>query len=226
MMSTRSWPLLPLLLVALLAQGCASGPPPTPTELGEAALVEGDWRSAKTHFAEALRTDARFGRAWLGQARAQLMARDPEGALRSLASLSKVDRELFRGQARDVYAGSLEGATRRRLDQKKTESALVAARALLKLDADRRGLPSLLGRALLGEAARWKWLGRRDAALVLYREACVVVPGKLDAWVGAAEILLENGKGKEAVRLLAAARKRHPTARSIRSLTIQALSLR
>ena len=215
-----------LLLAAALLQGCVSGPPPTAVELGEAALSQGDWRSAKTHFADALRGDSRLGRAWLGQARAQLMARDPEGSLRSLSSLSKIDRDLFRGEARVPYGDALEGATRSRLGQKKPESALVAVRALSKLEPDRRGLSSLLGRVLIAEADHRKWQGDSARALMLYREACTVVPGTLEAWIGAAEILLEMGQGKEAIHLLALARKRHPTAGSIRTLTIQALNLR
>lgn len=218
---------LPFLLFALaLLQGCVSGPPQPPVELGEIALAQGDWRSAKTHFAEALRMDARLGRAWLGQARTQLMARDPEGSLRSLSSLSKLDRDLFHGDARAPYSDALEAATQSRLDRKQPESALIAVRALSKLDPERRGLSSLLGRALIGEAERRRWQGDREGALTLYREACTVVPGTLEAWVGAVEILLESGRGKEAMHLLALARKRHPTAGSIRSLTIQALSLR
>ena len=217
---------LAALLAVVLLQGCANGPPPTSVELGEAALSQGDWRVARTHFADALRTDARMGRAWLGQARAQLMSRDAEGSLRSLSSLSKVDRELFLGQARAPYGDALEGATRSRLNRKKSESALVAVRALSTLDPKRRGLSSLLGRALIDEASRRSWQGDRDRALALYREACTVVPGNLEAWVGAAEILLEMGQGREAIQLLALARKRHPTAGSIRTLTVQALSLR
>jgi tetratricopeptide (TPR) repeat protein len=218
--------LLPAILVVVLLQGCTSGPPPTPIELGEAALSQGDWRLAKVHFAEALRTDTRMGRAWLGTARTQLMARDAEGALRSLASLSKVDRALFLGEARVSYGDALEGAARHRLDRKKSESGLAAVRALSKLDPGRRGLSSLLGRALIAEAERRSWQGDRARALALYREACTVVPGTLDAWVGAAEILLEMRRGKEAIKLLALARKHHPTAGSIRTLTIQALSFR
>jgi tetratricopeptide (TPR) repeat protein len=218
--------LLPALLLVVLLQGCASGPPPTPIELGEAALAEGDWSSAKSHFADALRMDARVGRAWLGTARAQLMARDAEGALRSLGRLSKVDRNLFLSDARESYGDALDGAARLRLDRKKSESGLVAVRALSKLDPERRGLSSLLGRALIAEAGRRSWQGDRARALALYREACAVVPGKLDAWIGAAEILLELHRGKEAMQLLAMARKHHPTAGSIRTLTIQALSVR
>ena len=228
-MASKSQRLLGLpffLLAAVLLQACASGPPPTPVELGESALSEGDWRSAKSYFAEALRIDSGLGRAWLGQARAQLLARDPERSLKSLSSLSKTDRGLFLGEGRDPYVDALEAAAKSRLGRKKPGAALVAARALSKLDPDRRGLSSLLGRALIGEADQQKWKGERERALTLYREACVVVPGTLDAWVGTAELLLESGRGKEAMQLLAAARKRHPTAGAIRTLTIQALGLR
>ena len=226
MTAKRFLPVLVLLLATLLFHGCASGPPPTPVEKGEAALTSGDWRSAKTHFAEALRADARFGRAWFGQARAQLAGRDPEGALRSLSSLSKVDRDLFVGSARSTYADALEAATRYRLDREQSEAALIAVRALAKLEPDRRGLGPLLGRALVEEAARIRWLGDREAALMLYRETCEVMPYALEAWLGAAEILIEFKRGREAMRLLEAARKMHPTAGQICTLTIQALGVR
>jgi len=226
MTSKRLLPLLVLLIAALLSPGCASGPPPTLVEQGEAALAVGDWRSAKTHFAAALRGDQRDGRAWLGQARAQLAGRDPEGALRSLTSLSRVDRALFVGEARATYAEGLAEATRHRLDREQSEAALIAVRALAKLEPNRRDLRPLLGRALVGEATRKRWRGEREAALALYREACQVVPDNLEAWVGAAEILIEFKQGKEAMRLLEIARRAHPTAGQIRTLTIQALSLR
>jgi tetratricopeptide (TPR) repeat protein len=155
-----------------------------------------------------------------------LAGRDPEGTLRSLSSLSRVDHALFAGDARSTYAEGLDAATRQRLSREQSEAALVAVRALSKLEPDRRGLGPLLGRALVGEAAHKRWLGDQKAALSLYREACQVVPYTLDAWLGAAEILLEFKQGKEAIRLLEIARKNHPTAGQIRTLTIQALGLR
>jgi tetratricopeptide (TPR) repeat protein len=226
MKSKRFWTVLFLCSAMLFSHGCASAPPPSPVELGEAALATGDWRSAKTRFAEALRADPRSGRAWLGQSRAQLAGRDPEGSLRSLSSLSKVDRALFSGDARSTYMDALEGATHGRLEREQSEAALVAVRALVKLEPDRRGLDRLLGRTLVAEAERRRWLGDRERALSLYREACQVVPHTLEAWVGAAEMLLERKQGKEAMRLLEAARKTHPTAGQIRTLTIQALDFR
>lgn len=227
MHSTR--PILAGLMLGLalaLVQGCASGPPPTPTELGELALAEGDWRSAETHFAEALRLDRTEGRAWLGQARAQLLGRDPEGSLRSLSSLAEVDPERFRSEAQEVYTDSLDAALRVRLERKQSEAALAAARALVKLEPKRNGLPRLLGLALIQEAERLRLLGDRKQALALYREACDVTPRDLDAWVAAAEILLETKKRKQAMELLEMARKSHPTAGAIRTLTLQALRMR
>ena len=216
-----------LIALGLLSlQGCATGPPPTPTQLGLAALETGDWRAAKTQFAIALRADAKNGEAWLGQARAQLMGRDPEAALRSLSSLAKVDRRRFQTQARETYADALEDASRQRLTRKQPEAALAAVRALAQLEPERPGLGGLLGPALIAEADRRRMVGDRPAALDLLREACGVVPHRLEAWVGAAEILLETRQGNEAIRLLEAARVYHPTAGSIRMLTLQALNLR
>ncbi len=226
MTSKRFLSVLSLGSILLLCHGCASGPPPSPVELGEAALANQDWRSAKTHFAAALRAQPRSELAWFGQARAQLAGRDPEGALRSLSSLSELDHGLFSVDARSAYADSLEGATRQRLDRDQSEAALIAVRALVKLEPDRRGLDHLFGRALVEEADRRRWMGDSKTALVLYREACHVVPHTLDAWVGTAEILLELGQGKEAMRILETARKNHPTSGQIRTLTIQALGLR
>jgi len=73
----------------------------------------------------------------------------------------------------------------------------------------------------------WRRLeGESRPALSLYREACQVAPATLDAWLGAGEILIELNRGKEAIQLLEMARKTHPTAGQIRTLTIQALALR
>ena len=107
---------LGLLFVGVLLQACASGPPPTATDLGEQALERGDWRSARNQFTIALRSDPRDGRAWLGQARAELAGRDPEAALGSLGNLARVDRArwLDPDQGKPVYADALEAATRRR----------------------------------------------------------------------------------------------------------------
>ena len=69
-------------------------------------------------------------------------------------------------------------------------------------------------------------MGEAKPALALYREACEVTPGNLEAWVGAAEILLEKKKRKEAIRLLEAARANHPTAGAIRTLSLQAMRIR
>jgi len=209
-----------------LLEGCASGPPPTPIELAEQALIEEDWRTAQSQFAIALRADPGSGRAWLGQARAQLGGRDPEAALTSLGQLARVDRARFLGDAQQTYADALEGATRQRLAGKQVAAAYLAARALAKVDPERRGLHRLLGKAILAEADRLRLLGDPQSALPLFQEATRVVPESLEAWVGAAEIMIESRQGKDAVRLLEAARQYHPTAGEIRMLTIHALSAR
>ena len=140
--------------------------------------------------------------------------------------LNPVDRALFSGDARSTYVDSLEAATSVRLAREQSEAALVAARALVKLEPDRQDLDQLLGRTLVAEAERRRWLGDQQAALSLYREATHIVPNTLDAWVGAAEILIELKQGKQAMQLLEVARKTHPTAGQIRSLTIEALDFR
>jgi len=226
MPSKRSSAISSLVVILSLAAGCASGPPPSALELGDAALEHGDWRAAGTHFAQALREDPGQPRAWLGQSRAQILGRDPEAALASLGRLSQLDPAFFRAAAVVPYAEALEAATGSRLQRRQAEAALVSARALVELEPDRRGVDRLLGRALLAEAERRRLLGESGAALTLYREACTVTPQSLEAWVGAAELLLKAGKGKETVKLLEAARKLHPTAGSIRSLTLQALKVR
>lgn len=216
-----------LLLVLLLAlAGCASGPPPTLGEQGWAALEAGDWRTAKTRFAEALRANDHDAAAWHGQAAAQLAGRDAEGALRSLGSLAKVDPERFRGAGRETYAAALERAVAQRIDRKQSGPALAAARALAALEPDRSGLERLLGRALMAEADHKRLRGKPAEALALYEEAARRMPAELDAWVGAAEILLERKKGREAMRLLEAARRSHPTAGVIRTLARQAMRYR
>ena len=215
-----------LALVIALIEGCASGPPPTDTELGEQALARGDWRRAKSHFAIALKKDPRAGRAWLGQSRAQIDGRDPESALRSLSSLAGVDPERFRGEGRAVYANALHEAAAARLAKGQSQAALVAARALAKLEPQRRGLDRVLGEAILAEAGRLRLRGNREAAFALYQEAAKFVPQRLEGWLGAAEILIESNRGKVAVRLLQAAREYHPTSGEIRMLSIQALSAR
>lgn len=217
---------LALALGMGLTAGCASAPPPTPNELGEAALAQNDWRAALTHFARALELDARDGRALQGQAASQLRGRDPEAALDTLGRLSKLDPERFRFEARPLYADALEAATARRLERKQSQAALVAARALAGLEPRRNGLPRLIGRALLDEADRLRLRGDAKSALALYQEARRVTPGVLEAWIGAAEILIENRQGKQAIRLLEAAREFHPTAGAIRVLTLQALRVR
>jgi tetratricopeptide (TPR) repeat protein len=227
MLSTRRLlaTLIALCLLGLVS-GCASEPPPSATDLGERALAEGDWRSAKSHFAEALRMDSIDGRAWLGQARAQLAGRDPEGALRSLSSLSQADPERFRQEGQETYGDSLESAGVRRLDRKQTEAALGAVRALKKLEPSRPRLDRLLGRALVAEADRRRLAGDRKTALAFYLEACAETPQSLEAWIGAAEILLEQNETGQAMSLLESARRSHPTAGAIRSLTLQVLQTR
>ncbi len=206
--------------------GCASGPPPSPTELGWQAVAARDWVGARTHFDAALRENSADGAAWHGRAAAQLGARDPEGALSSLGRLAKVDPERFRGEAAQTHGDVLAAATRARLDRDDPAAALQAVRALARLEPARRGLAGLLGETVVAAGDRLRMDGRRDEALALFEEATRVLPGRLDGWVGAAEILLEQREGKRAIRLLEAARQSHPTARQIRSLTLQALRFR
>ncbi|MBJ19960.1 MAG: hypothetical protein CL933_11135 [Deltaproteobacteria bacterium] len=228
-MTSSSRSILAVLLLGLalgLCQGCISGPPHSAKERGERAFLQGNWRSAKKYFAEALRLEATDGRAWLGQARAQLLGRDAEGTLRSLSSLAKVDPDRFHGEARKTYLSGLEGAVRQRLGRRQSEAALQAVRALAELDPDRNGLSRLLGLSLMAEGDRLRLIGDRDRALLLFREANQAIPHSLDAWVAAAEILIERGDGKRAMQLLKAARKSHPTAGAIRMLTLQVLQMR
>lgn len=219
---------LPIAVLCLVLgwSGCASGPPPTATELGWRAIAARDWASARTHFEAALREDGADGRAWHGRAAAQLGARDPEGALTSLGRLARVDPDRFRGEAAETHGDVLAAATRLRLDRRQRTEALQAARALARLEPARRGLAGLLGEALVAEGDRLRMEGRREDALALFEEATRVLPGRLEGWVGAAEILLELRQGKRAIRLLEAARRTHPTAGQIRSLTLQALQVR
>jgi tetratricopeptide (TPR) repeat protein len=212
-----------LVLFVALVEGCASGPPPTPTELAEQALLRGDWRMAQRQFEVVLHTDPRNGRAWLGAARAHLVGHDPEQALSSLGMLARVDPLRFKGEARPTYADALEGVTKLRLARKQTPSALVAVRALAKLDPERRGLNRILGDVILAEADRLRLRGDRQAAFALFQEATRVVPQMLSGWIGAAEMLIESEQGKGAVRLLESARQYHPASGEIRMLTIQAL---
>ena len=217
---------LGFLSFVVFLQACASGPPPTPTQLGEAALAAGDWRSAQTHFAQALDLDEANGRAWFGQAKAQLAGRDPESALRSLAALARVDRTLFNEDAQPCYADTLESVTQHRLERNQPEAALAAARALAKADPSRRSLPRLLGQSLFAEGDRRRLIGERDQALALFMEANRVSPQFLEGWVAAAELMIEARKGREAVRLLEEARQYHPSAGALRTLTVQALHAR
>ena len=214
------------LAVWVLLAGCATGPPPTETELGEQALLEGDWREALTHFALALRVDAADGRARLGQARAHLAGRDPEASLRSFGALAQVDRVRFQGEARAPYADALAAAIRVRLRRDQSEAALAAARALAQLEPDRVGVRRLLAEALLGEAERQRLRGDAQKAYALYVETTRTDPSQLAGWIRSAELLIEAKDGKGAVRLLEAARRHHPTAGEIRTLTIQALRFR
>lgn len=217
---------LALALVVSAIGGCASGPPPTPTELGESALAEGDWRAALNHFTVAVKADSANGRAWLGRGQAFLTGRDPEAALQSLVQLSKVDVGRFRGAGRSTYGDALAGAIRLRLERQQAEAALVAARALSQLEPNRGGVRRLLGEALLAEGDRQRLRGDPRAAYALLSEATQVDPSQLAAWIASAELLIEAKDGKGAVRLLEAARKHHPTAREIRTLSIQALGSR
>lgn len=212
-----------LLGALLFLPSCAAGPPPTATERGLAALAREEFAIASGYFAEALRANPQNGEAWQGQATAQVGALDPESALRSLARLAQVDAARFSGEGKATYADALASATKQRNAQGHHEAALQSARALVQLDPERRGLDRLFGQALLKEGERLARFGRQKQAFALYAEACKIVPQQLEAWVGAAEILIVSGKGKAAVRLLESARKHHPTAGSIRSLTLQAM---
>jgi len=214
-----------LILIGLL-QACASGPPPTATELGEAALARGDWAQARIHFHGALADDPGQGRAWLGQAQAEVEGRDPEAALRSLSGLARVDRARFEQDAPEIYADTLEAVTRQRLARGQAEPAFAAAQALARADPERRGLGALLGRAIVAEADRHRLLGEREKALELFGEACTVAPELLEAWISTAELMIETGRGREAVRLLEQARRFHPSSGELQTLSVQALRAR
>jgi tetratricopeptide (TPR) repeat protein len=207
-------------------QGCASGPPPTATELGEQALVEGDWRGALVHFALALREQPSDGRAWLGQAQAHLAGRDAEAALQSLGRLAKIDPERMAGQGRETVTDVLAAVTRVRLKRSQSQAALVTARELSRMDPNRADVRRLLGDALFAEGDRLRLRGDPKSAYRLFAEATQVDPSQLSAWIGSAELLIEARDSKGAVRVLEAARRHHPTSGEIRTLTIQALRSR
>lgn len=214
-------------VACMLAMACTNPPPLSETQLGEWALDnDGDWRQAKIHFALALRAEPRSARALHGQARAHLAARDPEAALASLGKIVKYDPAYFKTKAGATYGNALEAVTVRRIAGKKTQAGLVSARALVKHDPNRTGVKRLLGQALLAEADHRRLRGDRKTAYVLFEEASRVAPQEIAGWIGAAEILIEYGKNKQAVQMLKAARRFHPTNGEIRTLSIQAISTR
>ncbi len=216
---------LVLLGLTLWGVACASGPPPTLVEQGDAAFAEGAYRAADALYQQALEAQPRSLEALHGRARVAVVLRRPEDALRAYGQIGRIDRAYLTGRAAPDHARALYEAATSRLDTGEAGKALQAMRVLSKVDAGYPGTPVLLARVL---TAYGEWLvmhGRRDEAMRHYKEAMATDPGLAAAYVGAAEILLTAGDRGAALALLTDAQRKSPGDRRIRALTVQAMGL-
>jgi tetratricopeptide (TPR) repeat protein len=214
-----------LLGLALWVVGCQSGPPPSLVEQGNLAFAEGQYRAADALFAQALATNARWVEALHGRARVAVAMHQPEAALRGYTQISKIDRSYITRLAKRDYAQALFEAARGRLDTQASEQALQAMRALERLMPGYPGFDAQMARVLTSHAAWLTMHGRRAEAMRLYKQAISLDPSSAAPYVGAAEILLTDGKRQAALALLTDAQRRSPGDRRIRALTVQAMGL-
>jgi tetratricopeptide (TPR) repeat protein len=214
-----------LALIALLPVGCASPPPPSLAEQGDAAFERGAYREADRLYSEAIRVRADDPWALYGSARTALRLHDPERSLGLYARLDRADREFFRDVAGAEYARTLRAAGLARLDAGRTGGAVKAFRALRQVDPNEKGIRDLLSRALTAYGQDLVMHGRREEAMKIYREAIALTPRSAAPYVGAAEILISTGRRKDALALLQGAREHNPTDSRVRALTVEAMGL-
>jgi tetratricopeptide (TPR) repeat protein len=216
--------LLTLCAIAGLA-ACRSDPPPGLVEQGDAAWTSGEFSRADELYARALDEDPASRAALLGRARTAVALNDPERALGLHGALAKVDRVYWQQEARDDYALALMEAARTRLAAGRSDAAVAALRALRRIDPEGVATREMFARALVARAAQLAMRGDREAALELYREAIAIDAHEVAAYVGAAEILIGNGRKQEAMTLLELARQTDPTDTRVRALTLEAMGL-
>lgn len=213
-------------LLGLLLAACQSGPPPSWVEQGDAALAAGEAQRADAFYVRALEEGTpEAARALHGRARAALVLRDPERALRIYRGLARTHRAYWQDAARADYAEALFAAGRQRLADGRAAEAVEALRAARRVDPARDALGRWLRKALCAHAEALAMHGRRDEALGLFREAFEADPGAIGAYVGAAEILIGTGRKQEALALLEVARRADPNDGRVRALTMEAMGL-
>ena len=215
-----------LLAFVALTLACQSGPPPTPLDRAHAAFEAGRIEEAGLLYDEAARTQPdRRAEALHGSARVRMVGREPERALALFSEVAKVDRDYFTAHARDDYAQTLLLAGRARLARKKLEPAIDALEALQRIDPDYPGLTRALAEAWTAHGEQLSMHGRRTEAMRRFERAMELRPQAADAWIGAAEILIATGRKKEALALLADARRYNPSDGRVRALTVQAMGV-
>lgn len=211
------------VLLAIGLAGCRSGAPPTLVERADAVLAKGDRLEAARLYREAAVQDPDNVRAWHGRAVVALLDAEPEASLGFYVEIARRDREYLQSHARLDYSATLIAAGHERLARGRSDGAVRALKAAREITPGVPGLDQDLGRALTARGERLSMLGHSKRALADFNQAIVLTPGRAEPYVGAAQILLAHGRKDAALKLLAVARRHHPSDLRVRALTIEAV---
>ncbi len=237
-------------LLFALPLACASkGPGPDSADArvkhGELALVRGRVADADRSFAEALRLEPDNRRALLGMARTRYAEGDPEGALHYFDRNAALPvGEDWTPRAHWDYCAALVMSAESALEHGHPERAAERASSLRSRDCDDERQLQLWARAQLALGARERAAGRDERALEIYRSVIEVphdtgiedpngasspVDPNLDrargeAYRGAAELLRDAGRRREAIELLDAGLVEYPENRTLIALMVELLA--
>lgn len=211
------------IAIGWLACAAPSAPPDPALPFlheGEAALAEGDAEQAIAAYQLALAVQPRDPRALRGllEARVARGAGEGEAALEALAALEEATADPV------DPCPALSLAVWDRLGRGAVEPAEEAARRSLAEGCSqaRSGLADVLAARARADAAG----GDPEGAVASYREAIELDPRDPTRFTAGAELLLELGRARDAVALLAIGLERHPEARALRDLMVHALAIR
>ncbi len=222
-----------LVLGAIAACGLACTRPPADTlalaverhvNRGDIALARREPALAERAYRSALAASPDHASALLGLARALAAQEELDQALERYGDLAQQQPQVFEAVHDGEFCPLLLGSAEARLARGESRGAVELAERSKAESCDGPASDSVLARALLAEADRARLADRPLAASDLYQAAVELDPSRVEGFLEAGALLLEQGHRREALELLSAALLRHPADQRLHALMVEALA--